>query len=200
MKLLFEKQTIELDQQATAENIVENINKLLEKGYYFSHFIADGVEVFEDHEQFLNKHQGTIEQLELIAKTEKEFTNDILLSVENYTAQASPLLESLSNEFYNNPSGETWGQFAQLMESLQWLNGAIELIRSKVEKVSNLEQYEEIADVIQQELKNLEEAIRNEDFVLIGDIIQYEITPNFEALHEVAKTTIDTEGTRPNLN
>lgn len=200
MKLIFQQQTIQLDNQATAAEIVENINNLVDDGYYFSHFIVDGVEVFEDHEKFLNNRQGNIEQLEIIAKTEKEFTNDILLSVENYTAQATPLLETLSNEFYNNPSAETWEQFAQLMDSLQWINGVIELLRNQEEKVSNWSQYEEIADIIQQELIDLEEAVENGDFVLIGDIIQYEIAPNFEALHEAAKTTIDTEGTRPNLN
>ncbi|PIC94804.1 hypothetical protein CSV69_14775 [Sporosarcina sp. P26b] len=200
MKLVFQQRKIELDQQASAAEIFENINKLVDDGYYFSHFIADNVEVFEEHEQFLDMKQGTIKQLEIIAKTEKEFTNDILLSVENHTAQATPLLGALSNEFYNNPSGETWGQFAQLMESLQWINGVIELLRKQEEKVSNWSQYEEITDIIQQELSNLEEAVENEDAVLIGDIIQYEIAPNFEALHDAAKTTIDTEGARPNLN
>ncbi|EGQ26944.1 hypothetical protein HMPREF9372_0974 [Sporosarcina newyorkensis 2681] len=200
MKLLFQQQTIQLDSQSTTEEVIENINNLLEKDYYFSHFIADGVEIYEGHEQFLNSHTGQIEKLEIITKTVKEFTNDILLSVESYTEQATLLLETLSNEFYNSPSGETWGQFAQLMESLQWINGVIELLRNQEEKVKNWSQYEEIAGTIQQELLNLEEAVENEDFVLIGDIIQYEIAPNFESLHEASKTTIDTEGTRPNLN
>ncbi|AXH98422.1 hypothetical protein DV702_01085 [Sporosarcina sp. PTS2304] len=200
MNLVFQQQSIELDDRATTQEIIDAINQLVSDGYYFSHFLADGEEVFEAPEQYLNNRRGTIQRLEVIAKTEKEFTNDILLSVENYTSNALPLLETLSNEFYNNPSTETWEQFAQLMESLQWVNGVTELLRSQEEKVVNWMQYEEIADNIQQELVNLEEAVGNEDFVLIGDIIQYEILPSFEALHDAAKTTIDTEGTRPNIN
>lgn len=200
LKLIFQQETIQIDNQASADEIVENINKILEKKFYFSYFIADGVEVFEDHEDFLKSQQGTIDRLEIIAKTEKEFTNDVLISLENYTEQAMPLLEGLSNAFYNNPESETWSQFAQLMESLQWINSVIELLRKQEEKVANWEQYEKTAGIIQQELGNLEDALENEDFVLIGDIIQYEIKPIFVTLHDTTKTTIDTEGTRPNLN
>ena len=200
MKLVFQQISIDLDDTITGEEVIKKINSLLDEGYYFSHFIADGVEVFEEHEHFLNTKLWNLEQIEIIAKTVKEFTNDILLSIESYTGQAIPHLATLSSEFYNNPSRDTWSQFAELMESLQWVNEVMELLRNQEEKIFNWTEYEEVADNIQEELVNLQDAIENDDFILIADIVQYEISPNFEALHEAAKTTIDTEGTRPNLN
>mgnify|MGYP000923690797 CR=1 FL=1 len=66
MKLVFQQQIIELGNKVTAEETIEKINDLLETGYYFSHFIADGKEVYENHESYLNVHIYTIKQLEII--------------------------------------------------------------------------------------------------------------------------------------
>ncbi|MBB4823628.1 hypothetical protein HNO89_000848 [Sporosarcina luteola] len=200
MKLVFQQEIIEFDNKVTAEVIIEKINDILESGYYFSHFIADEIEVYENHESYLNAHIHAINQLEIIAKTMKEFTNDVLLSAEDYVKRALPELRSISNEFYNNPTDETWERFEQLLEGLQWINGVIKTIGQSNEKPDNWGEYEEIATALQEELANLEEAVENEDHVLIGDMIQYEILPNFEALQGAVQTTIDNEGTRPNLN
>lgn len=200
MELIFQEQLIQLSAPVTAEEVVEKINGLIEDGYYFSHFVADDQEVYENHEEFLNLYISTIKRLEIVAKTVKEFTNDILLSAESYIERAKPSLSLLSEEFYNNPTSETWGQFDQLLEGLQWLHSMLTILTEREEKLYNAATYEEISINLQEELENLGEAVENEDFVLIGDIIQYEILPNYEALQEATQSTIDTEGIRPNLN
>ncbi len=200
MELIFQEQKIELKAPVTIITVIKKINELIEEGFYFSHFIADEKEVYENHEEFLNLHIDTIQRLEIIAKTVEEFTNDVLLSTESYIDRAMPMLPNLSDEFYNNPTSKTWNQFEQLLEGLQWLNGMMAILNDREEKLSNWSAYEEVKTSLQEELENLGEAVENGDYVLIGDIIQHEILPSFEALKEVAQTTIDTEGTRPNLN
>jgi len=200
MELIFQQQTIKYDNIPTAEVIIEKINGLLEKDYYFSHFIVDGTEVFENHETYLNKNLDRIGQIEIVAKTVEEFLNDILLSAEDYIKRAIPELRTLAEEFYGNSKSETWDRLDQLLEGLQWLNEMLSVIDDISTTPFNWEKYLQISSTLNHEIENLSEAIANKDDILIGDIIQYELIPNFEALSKEIQKTIDTEGTRHDLN
>ncbi|MBY0223495.1 MULTISPECIES: hypothetical protein [Sporosarcina] len=199
MELIFQQQTTTLD-NATAENIIEQINNLLAKDYYLSHFIADGAEVYEDHENYLNEHAEKIEKLEIIAKTVKEFVNDLLLSAEEYTQRAIPELAPLAEAFYDNPQPETWTTLDQLLGGLQWINEMLMTIGKSMAVPSNWQGYITISNKLQEDILSLAEAIENEDNVLIGDIIQYELLPNFEGLEKEIQLTMDNEGLRHDLN
>lgn len=199
MELIFQQQTTTLD-NATAENIMDQITNLLAKEYYLSHFIADGTEVYEDHGNYLNEHAGYIEKLEIVAKTVKEFVNDLLLSAEEYTQRAIPELAPIAEAFYDNPTPGTWATFDQLLGGLQWINEMLMTIGKSMAVPSNWQGYLMVSNKMQEEIRNLAEAIENEDNVLIGDIIQYELLPNFEELEKEIQLTMDTEGSRHDLN
>lgn len=200
MKLIFLQQIIKFNIKPTTENVFEKINGLLSKDYYFSHFIADGIEVHEGHEEYLNQNIKEIENIEIIAKTVKEFVNDILLSAESYINRATPELGTLSEEFFDNPNADSWSRFSQLIEGLQWLTDMLTLIGDSNGKPLNWARYVEVSNDMKGILKNLEEALQNEDHVLIGDLIQYEIIENFKALGEEIQKSIDVEGTRYDLS
>jgi len=200
VELIFQQQTIKFDIKPTTENIIEKINELLSKDYYFSHFIADGIEVLESHEDYLNQSINEIERIELIAKTVKEFVNDILLSAEAYINRATPELGTLAEEFYDNPNADSWSRFSQLIEGLQWLTDMLSLIGDSNGKPLNWAEFIEVSNEMKGILKNLEEALQNEDHVLIGDLIQYEIIENFKALGEEIQKSIDVEGKRYDLS
>ncbi len=200
VELIFQQQTIKFDIKPTTENIIEKINELLSKDYYFSHFIADGIEVFNSHEEYLNQNINDIERIEIIAKTVKEFVNDILLSAEAYLNRASPELGTLSEEFYDNAKADAWSRFSQLLEGLQWLTDMLSSIGDCSVKPLNWGEFVQISNEMQGILKNLEEALQNEDHVLIGDLIQYEIIENFNALREEIQKSIDVEGIRYDLS
>ena len=58
MEIIFQQRILKID-NTTTENIIGKINELLDESYYFSHFLADGIEVLESHEDYLvkNKHE-----------------------------------------------------------------------------------------------------------------------------------------------
>ncbi|GKV64861.1 MULTISPECIES: hypothetical protein [unclassified Sporosarcina] len=199
MELIFQQQKITLD-NATADHIIKQINNLLAKDYYLSHFIADGIEVYENHESYLNEHAREIEELEIIAKTVKGFVNDLLLSAEEYTQRAIPELAPLAEAFYDNPQPETWTTLDQLLGGLQWINEMLMTIGKSMAVPSNWQGYLAVSDKMQEDIQSLAEAIENEDNVLIGDIIQYELLPNFEELEKEIQLTMDNEGLRHDLN
>lgn len=200
MEFIYNGQPVKTMQAAHADQIIEEINNAMQKGYFFSYFIADGEEVFENHEQYLEQHAGKIDKLEIIAKTEKQFANDLLLDGEGYLTRALKELPVLSEAFYDNPTSEDWTKLDALLGGLQWLDEMLMSIGRSNIQISNWQSYLAISEKMQDEIKNFAEALENEDNVLIGDIIQYELQPIFEEFKEEINTTIDNEGTRHDLS
>ena len=200
MELIFKEQQIKFDKIPSSEDVIMKINDLLKDNYYFSHFIVDGIDIFEKHEDYLDINMDRIEKIEVIAKTEKEFVNDILLSAEEYLQRAKPELAALTDGFYATLTAETHTSFAQLMDGLQWLDEMLALLVNSNECPPNRESYIELIQTLQGEIRQLGEAVENSDNVLIADIIQYELTPIFEQLEVIIGETIDTVGIRHDLS
>lgn len=200
MKIIFKEEVIQFDTLPTVEVMINKINQLLDDNYYFSHLIIDDKEVFDDPEQYLQDYLSEIKELEIVAKTAKEFTNDVLLSAEEYIERAKPQIDSLADDFYQNPTSESWHKFTYLLEGIQWINQMIQTIDTAKEKPNNWMNYLKINNTLDLELKNMEEAIENNDSVLIADLIKYEILSIFESLGSEIQLTIDTEGYRYDLN
>lgn len=199
MELFIRGNMIHID-EPSAESIIETMNEHLEDGYFFSHFVADGEEIYNNHEQYLLEHAQTIQKLEIITKTVEQFTNDLLISAEQYINGATPEIETLVDEFYKSPTEATWHRFVQLLEGIQWLQQMITSIGNIDGQPDNYPAYVAIATTMQEQLTELEEAMQNEDNVLVGDLIQYEITPLFEKLQSEITATIDKEGYRYEAN
>ncbi|MFC5604731.1 hypothetical protein [Sporosarcina koreensis] len=200
MELIFQQQSVKLNSSVSTEEIIKKINNLLDKGYYFSHFIADGIEVYDEHEFYLNKNGEHISRLEIIAKTVEEFVNDLLLSTEEYIERANPDLMILAEEFYDNPNAATWERLVQLLEGLQWLDEMLLVIGQSGTVPTNWKAYLTVSAKMQENIQTLSEAVENKDNILIGDIIKYELISVFENLNNEVKQTIDNEGIRHDLN
>lgn len=199
LELIFKERTIKL-KKAQTDEIIESINTLVGDEYYFTYFIADSLRIYEDHVSYLKENADNIHRLEIMAKPAKEFINDLLLSADEYIERAVPELSPLTEEFYGNPKPEAWLTLDQLLGGLQWIDQLLIIVGKSVAVPSNWEEYLLISRTIQEEIRNMAEAIENEDSILIGDIINYELLPNFEALKKEINTTIDQEGIRHDLN
>lgn len=200
MELVFQQQVIEIKKSTSTYDVIERINELLVGNYYFSHFVADGTEVYEDHEHYLNAHLGQIEKIEVFAKTEKEFVNDVLLSTEDYLKRAKPEMAALPDGFYGNPSPEDQMSFSHLMEGLQWLDEMLSVVDTSNERPEEWGTCMESAQTMTEEIVNLSEAVENKDNVLIADIIQYEFIPIFDTLESEVGKIIDAVGIRHDIS
>jgi hypothetical protein len=200
MEILFQDKKIYIKHPITVQNIFEEIQNLISSTYYFSHFIINDKEIYEDPEYYLSENLYQIKKIEVIAKTAKELINDVLLTAEEYIERAMPEIQILIKEFYNTPSSKSWDKFVQLLEGIQWLNQIMTSLEELRERPSNWMCYIECYRTLQDEMKNLEEALEFKDHVLVADIIQYEIYPVFETLLIEIQKTIGTEERRNKVN
>lgn len=202
MELSFKNEVIQYDaqKQPTVEDIIVQINEWIRDDYYFSHLVIDGFEIYEHLELCLEEKLTHAQKIEVMARTNTELINDILLSSDEYIKRAIPELNTLFEEFYQNPLKDSWMKFEQMIEGIQWLHQMIRCINQFKERLQNGTQYIQIESRLEMEIQHLEEAVENEDNVLIADLIQYEIITIYEALKKEIQLTIDTEGLRYDVN
>lgn len=200
MKLIIGEQHTEYTDLPTAEEVIEHINEHVTEGFHFSHFIVDGVEVYDDHEEYLEENLASIEKLEVIIKSEKEFMNDVLLSAEEYLQRANPEVTSLAKEFQGVPTSGTWEHFEMLLGGAEWLTDMLKIVSSSKERPSNWKTYNEFAGNLHSELSKLGKAMEKKKNNEISKVIKTGILPIFERLQAELGKTIDSEFTRKNLN
>ncbi|MFV8826462.1 hypothetical protein [Alkalihalobacterium sp. APHAB7] len=202
MKLKLLDEVLEFNNEETSINeMFQQINnRVNERGVHLSHLVVNGVEVYEDHGEYILERLSTIETVEAIVHTTKQLLSSILLSAETYLKRAVPEVNNLVDEFYSTPTEESWQKLVQLLEGLQWITQMINNIDQLDHKILNWNEYLTSMATLETELIPLMEAIENKDTVLIADIIQYEVLPILERLQIISTTTIDEQGERIELS
>ena len=114
-----------------------------------------------------------------------------------YLGRAQPEVEKLGAAFYQGPNEDTWNQFSQLLEGLQWLLEVGTVLESFRPEQQTSAQW---GAEFKEKIKLLSEAMANSDHVLLGDLLQYEISPLFSSLDEEFRKILSTEGNIDDFN
>lgn len=185
------------NKQFVYNDFVEEVNKSLKKSnLIFSHLVIDGKEVYEDFNNFISNNIENIKEINVIAKTEKEISTDIILSTIDYLDRAVPEIDKLSNEFYKTPSQASWNKLIDLIDGIRWIIDSFITIDSNADLKSIVNSYEEwnlyAKDVysLKELLSEFEDILENSDYVSVADILSYEIVPLFKSMEEKLKKSI----------
>ncbi|HHT63091.1 MAG: hypothetical protein ACOX4H_12485 [Bacillota bacterium] len=173
-------------------NTVEDI--LTKNNMILSHLVIDGLEVNEDYENYLLNNIDLLTNISVEARTLEEWLDEMIVSASEYLNRCIPALEELGTEFYQGPDQDSWLNFEQMLEGIEWLNQLVDQISrqeslAKKIDIDNVEQELALQDV----LLELEDAIRNKDTVLIADTIIYEILPRYNSLKQKLSAILSSE-------
>lgn len=184
MQLLYKDEQIELKKDQSAFTIIlEKVNELIEdKDVNFSHLIIDGVDVYENHETYINHRMNEIMQIEIVTRSTKEMIWETMESVHEYLERAVPALKELVDKSYENFSEDTWNGIGQLSEGMQWMLQFKTFTKEAPEQPMNWEEFEDNFEACEEHFAQLLEAVEAQDTVLISDILAYEIMPTYELL------------------
>lgn len=174
MKLLAAGQEymIEIDEKAS-QVIIDIVNEISrENSLVFCGYYINGELFYGDIADVIKEKSRSLLTIEAILLPEDEVKQDTLISIHAFIDEALPQLNTLFLSFYEVPTEVSWMELANLVESLQWISKAKQLTMSSI-----LPDFTEA-------MNQMEVAIFQKDTGLIGDVIQFEIIPQFEQVRE----------------
>ncbi|KIL49919.1 hypothetical protein [Jeotgalibacillus soli] len=177
MKIFFPSEIKEYENKTEAVNrMIEDINAGIASTdkLVFSHLNIDGIDVYENHYQYLLKELSEINEIKIIMKTKQEVTIELQQSLNEYLERALPVMSKLSDQFYQGESNKVWESFVEFTDGLQWINSAVETL-SLHSKENAQSYYKNVSAKIESALIELVEALEIKDTITIADMIQYEI-------------------------
>lgn len=92
-------------------------------------------------------------------------------------------IDAIVNKFYEGDEKIACEGMAFVSEELQWIFKGLDII-------SDMVNIYDINNNISQQIVGIIEAMENEDYILVGDLLNYEVKPLLEQLIEILKENI----------
>lgn len=199
MKLFILNETFELgNTEESIEQVFEYIRQAIdETEYNFSYMIVDGEEIYDEFEIYIEENLKSIKEVKVKMLTNKEIATDNLENINNYLKAVIPMMETLSNNFYNQPDAKNWEQVNNLIEEvsyIKYIRETIDDMGSLSELVSNYYAWHEFTiqvgklNIVPEQYRL---ALENVDTQKIGDMISTQIKPAFEIMHDKLETLLE---------
>ncbi|MED1801449.1 hypothetical protein [Brevibacillus porteri] len=170
------KESINMDIVEFIQGKIDNSNLL------FSHLRIDGIEVFESFQAYLSSQSTVVNNIEVIMTSPNELVYETLTSAIQYIEGSLAEVKVLADSFYQSTSNnDIWGKLQYVVEGIQWFQETSSFIKQQKVRADIKDFASEFLD-FSKEAKVLMEAVQQEDKILIGDILQYEIKPRFEEI------------------
>lgn len=190
MLLRYRSEKIELARDESGlKTIFEKINDVMDQeDTVFSHLVIDGVEVYDNHEEYIKDKINEIMQIEIITKSTKEMIWETMESLHQYLQRAIPALQNLVDKCFVDFYEEVWEGIGQLIEGMQWMFRFKTFIEQSAHQPLNLEKFINVFQILEEQFAELSEAVESQNTVLITELLAHKIVPSYETLQEsVAK-------------
>ncbi len=173
------------NQVAAVEKVFEQINQILAKSdRRLSCLEINGIKVYQDYDQYIISNLENIKTIVVITNTLKELIDDTVISMQDYLVRAIPEIEVIVDEFSRGASQDTWSNFSQLMDGLQFIVDTLNALNKHQDWYFNAEQLISEQQNLLRKIVMLQEAMESQDRVWLNDVLLYEIIPSFKALNK----------------
>lgn len=178
--------------QAGLDELFGRINGAMKEfQVYFSHLVVDGTEVSNASREYLEQRLEDIRDVDVVILTAEQYLQQVVSIMDTFLEKAVPTMKEVADEFYGKPNDETWERFTLALQGLQSL---VEIVNSVISDPSFSGKVGEFASIgarISEHLFNLRDAAEREDMTQVGDIMNYELVPFVESLHEAVGRLVD---------
>jgi hypothetical protein len=113
-------------------------------------------------------------------------------TVHGYLDNGLPIIRGISERFYRGDSAETWAQFGQFLEGLQWVVeacAALEQAQTANRVFAAWHSLEADLSDLGVQIRELMGAVETRDPIRIADLIGYEIVPVLSRIQEHIRLT-----------
>ncbi len=161
----------------TVDELIEIINN---KGYVVLDIIADGRDISNISDSEIEALMP-IKVLEINAKKVEEVLLETLAGMKEFIPDFIGNLDQISVDLTIGKEEEGYNKLALAMDTLDWLNQFLSYLNSpEIVIKDNLKERKALLQQWYETIHALDEALDNQDKVLISDIIEYELKPVLE--------------------
>lgn len=183
MKIIHNDEIIHSIEGTDVESIVNGVNNLISKiqesDRVVSEIFVDGLEITGELESYIVMNIDRIKVIDIRSVSTEDMFSQLMNDTTEYLKKLHQATHSISDLFYGDPDAEAWTYFSQLTEGLQFTVQSIQVletsIRQRNDDVTIQKSMETFLRSLPELLKDLEQAVTTQDYVLTGDLIKYEI-------------------------
>lgn len=177
------------------EDIIEKISDILsreveKKNKIIKSIIIDGIELYQNYFEYIKDNLDYIQEVIVKLITYKQLVEETLYGTVDYLDGAAIEIVPLSEEFYAEPTKESWEKFSDLLEGLNWIISVFNLIDNDKTLIEALPSYEiwnlYAKDVLtlNELIPQMNDALNANDNTLLADLMMYEILPIYNDMKE----------------
>ncbi|MEK3911935.1 hypothetical protein [Paenibacillus sp. FSL H7-0331] len=161
-------------------NLLQTVEiSLANSGLYVLNYQVDDQEVIGSLEEYIESHIESIDRVQVVTASISELHSSLVTEGSEYLLRATPSMNRLADLFYQGPGKEAWAELEHLLEAFEWLDSVLRSLRT----VYTTEQIlDELKRELEDKLGDFQEALINQDSVLIADMIVHEFIPLFDRL------------------
>lgn len=172
-----------------AESIVSSIENIVSQSSLIIDSVdIDGIKVYSDYEKHIRENIESIESIQVNLITNDEFVADILQSTYSYIEGALPKVQQIVDSFYTGEKDTVIiDDLSSLTEGIAWIYSVGKELVDKYYDSEYLTSmlrmgYNEDIKKLEEAFEELKNAIMNMDYILIADILNYEVSDVFSRI------------------
>lgn len=149
----------------------------------------NGQKLFADFERYLVSNYEDIQELKIFTVSELQLLMETLEEGAAYLSKVLDEIENLSFSFYGEIGKKEWETFSQFTDGLQWIYLAIQscipIVEKQDLKIMNKDKLNLIKEKLDHSIRDLEEALINQEYTTVGDLIEYEFRPVLDDTYQI---------------
>jgi uncharacterized protein YukE len=172
-------------------SLLQELNLLFEQlDYKISYVLIDGNKIGDHIEECILQNFINIKDIEIYVKINKQTLKNVVSAINQVLNGLINKVERLSANFYKGENQNIWREFQSFIDDMQWLNNAFSYLKEDIFIVQKCRALFNVLSDLQNQLRHLEDALRYKDFILVADILNYEIKQSIdELIREVSALT-----------
>jgi hypothetical protein len=153
----------------------------------------DHLEIKEDYIQYVVEQIHTIQQIKANVVPFRQLRDESIVSMGQYLSRGVSHIEPLAGQYYQGGTEESWQEFAQFIEALQWIEAVLDSFKAPDLAPINGSAFSDLQLMLAPTITSLSEAVEQADMTYIGDLLMHEVLPLFTRLLEEVRFTLMNE-------
>ncbi|AZS17586.1 hypothetical protein [Paenibacillus lutimineralis] len=190
------KVSINQEQEQFIDNTIEKLDgwwkqateAIYQQRQLIQYVELDGNLYYDGYEQYIIENVNRIKEINICTLSKWESIQDTERSIVEYLDRFIPAGQDASIQFFGEIKAEQHNIFAQFIDGLSWIVSALEFNRILYKEVGiSQPEYLTTMDSLDEIISGIYENVQRDDYIAIGDIIQYEIVPLMQEIQKKMK-------------